>query len=118
MAFVIWFSISPLLPEIKATLGVSKNDIWSSSIAGVMSTIFVRLLLGPLCDKYGPRVLMSAVLIVSAVPVACTGLINSARDLTILRSFIGIAGGSFVMNQVSVVRGYEGNGRREAAIRE
>jgi NNP family nitrate/nitrite transporter-like MFS transporter len=99
VAFFSWFAIAPLLPYIREDLGLSKKEIWSSSIAGVGSTIFVRFLLGPLCDVYGPRVLMSAVLCLSAIPTACTGLIHTATDLTILRCLIGIAGGSFVMSQ-------------------
>jgi NNP family nitrate/nitrite transporter-like MFS transporter len=81
------------LPEIQQDLGLTKQEIWTSSIAGVGSTIFVRFLLGPLCDKYGARVLYLIVLCSSAIPCACTGLVNSALGLVILRLLIGIAGG-------------------------
>lgn len=101
VAFFAWFSISPLLPEIKDTLRLSKDQIWTSSIAGVFGTTFVRFLLGPLCDMYGPRVLMSAVLCLAAIPVACTGFVQTATGLAVLRLCIGVAGGSFIMNQVS-----------------
>jgi MFS transporter, NNP family, nitrate/nitrite transporter len=103
VAFFVWFSISPLLPEIKDTLRLSKDQIWTSSIAGVFGTTFVRFLLGPLCDMYGPRVLMSAVLCLAAIPVACTGFVQTATGLAFLRLCIGVAGGSFVMNQVSLL---------------
>jgi NNP family nitrate/nitrite transporter-like MFS transporter len=99
MAFFVWFAVTPLLGEIQEDLNLSDKEIWTSSIAGLVSTIFVRVLLGPACDKYGARVLLSLVLCAAAIPTACTGFIQSARDLIILRSFIGIAGGSFVMCQ-------------------
>ncbi|CAB9497981.1 affinity nitrate transporter 2 [Seminavis robusta] len=99
IAFFIWFAISPLLSEIRTDLGLTKKQVWTSSIAGVGTTIGVRFLLGPLCDKYGARVLFSAVLCFASIPTACTGLIRSARDLIVLRSFIGVAGGTFVMCQ-------------------
>ena len=35
IAFFIWFAISPLLPYIREDLGLTKQQIWSSSIAGV-----------------------------------------------------------------------------------
>lgn len=54
---------------------------------------------GPLCDKVGPRVLFSFVLCFAAIPTACTGLIQDAQGLILLRLFIGVAGGSFVMCQ-------------------
>ncbi|CAB9507701.1 affinity nitrate transporter 2 [Seminavis robusta] len=99
IAFFIWFAIAPLLSEIKDTLGLTKKEIWTSSIVGVAGTIAMRFILGPLCDKFGARVLMSGILCIASVPTACTGLINSAAGLAILRLFIGIAGGTFVMCQ-------------------
>jgi NNP family nitrate/nitrite transporter-like MFS transporter len=96
VAFFVWFALTPLLSEIQHDLNISDQDIWTSSIASVSTTIFVRVALGPACDKFGARILFSLLLCVSAIPTACTGLIQSARDLIILRSFIGIAGGTFI----------------------
>jgi NNP family nitrate/nitrite transporter-like MFS transporter len=59
----------------------------------------MRFILGPLCDKYGARVLFTVTLCAASIPTACTGLISTATDLIILRLFIGIAGGTFVMCQ-------------------
>jgi NNP family nitrate/nitrite transporter-like MFS transporter len=99
IAFFIWFSIAPLLTEIKNDLGLEKKQLWTSSIFSVAGTIFMRFLLGPACDKYGARILMTIVLCAASIPTACTGLIQTATGLTILRFFIGIAGGTFVMCQ-------------------
>ena len=97
MAFFVWFAIAPLLSEIKTTLDLSKQQIWTSSIVGVGGTIAMRFILGPLCDKFGARILFAGVLCFASIPTALTGTINSAGTLTILRLFIGVAGGSFVM---------------------
>jgi NNP family nitrate/nitrite transporter-like MFS transporter len=99
IAFFIWFAIAPLLSEIRDTLGLTKEEIWTSSIVGVAGTIFMRFLLGPACDKYGPRILMAVVLCTASIPTAMTGLVQTAGGLAILRLFIGIAGGTFVMCQ-------------------
>lgn len=99
IAFFIWFAIAPLLSEIKDTLGLEKKQIWTSSIVGVGGTIFMRFLLGPFCDKVGPRVLFAAVLCFASIPTAMTGLVNSATSLAVIRLFIGFAGGTFVMCQ-------------------
>jgi NNP family nitrate/nitrite transporter-like MFS transporter len=99
IAFFIWFAIAPLLSEIQVTLGLTKQEIWTSSIVGVAGTIAMRFILGPGCDKYGARVLFAVVLCVASIPTACTGLVNSATGLAVLRLFIGIAGGTFVMCQ-------------------
>jgi NNP family nitrate/nitrite transporter-like MFS transporter len=99
IAFFIWFAIAPLLPEIRDDLNLTKQDVWNSSIAGISGTIVMRLILGPLCDVYGPRTLVAIVLCVASIPTACTGFIQSGSGLIILRFFIGIAGGIFVMAQ-------------------
>jgi NNP family nitrate/nitrite transporter-like MFS transporter len=99
VAFLMWFSISPLLSEVQDSLNISKQEIWTSSIAAVSGTIIMRFVLGPFCDKYGPRIPMGIILLCSAIPTGMTGLVNSATGLAILRFFIGIGGSTFVMAQ-------------------
>lgn len=98
-AFFLWFAVTPLLGEIKETLTLSKEQIWTSSLCGTAGTILMRLILGPLCDKFGARLCMASILLISALPCAMTGLIESAEGLYIARAFIGIAGASFVACQ-------------------
>ena len=99
VAFFIWFAISPLLSEIRDDLQLTHEEIWTSSIAGVAGTIFMRVILGPACDKWGARIPMAIVLCACSIPTACTGFVNSALGLSVLRLFIGCAGGCFVMCQ-------------------
>lgn len=51
VAFFIWFAIVPLLSEIRDDLGITKRDIWNSTIVNFGAVMFIRLLLGPLCDR-------------------------------------------------------------------
>ena len=59
----------------------------------------MRFVMGPLCDVYGARILFAWVLCLAAIPTACTGLVQSANGLVLLRLCIGLAGSSFVMCQ-------------------
>lgn len=99
VAFFSWFAISPLLPSIRTDLALDKKDIWTSSIAAVGSTILIRFILGPLCDVYGPKILFSITLCATAIPTALIGVVQTKTDLIVLRCFIGLAGGTFVMAQ-------------------
>jgi NNP family nitrate/nitrite transporter-like MFS transporter len=99
IAFFIWFSIAPLLPEIKETLDLDHKEIWTSNIVGVAGTVVMRFILGPACDKYGARVLFTAVLCFASIPTALTGIVETAAGLAVIRLFIGVAGGCFVMCQ-------------------
>ena len=98
-AFFLWFAVTPLLGEIKTTLSLSKEQVWTSSLCGTAGTILMRLVLGPLCDKFGARLCMASILLVSAIPCAMTGLVENAEGLYIARAFIGISGASFVACQ-------------------
>ena len=104
LAFFIWFAIAPLLPEVKESLGISKEQIWTSNICSVGGTILMRFALGPLCDKFGARILMGGVLMCASIPTALIGLVNSAGGLAGCRFFIGLGGSTFVMCQFWTTR--------------
>jgi MFS transporter, NNP family, nitrate/nitrite transporter len=55
LAFFVWFSVAPLMPVIKGEFLLTKDQVADISIAAVGITILVRLVIGPLTDKYGPR---------------------------------------------------------------
>ena len=73
VAFFIWFAIAPLLTEVKETLGLTKQQIWTSNICSVAGTILMRFINGPLCDKIGARLLFGIVLMAASIPTALTG---------------------------------------------
>ncbi|KAK3575910.1 hypothetical protein CHS0354_002550 [Potamilus streckersoni] len=96
VAFTSWFSIQPLIPTITKELGLSRVEIARSGIASIGATIFARIGVGPLCDKFGPRRTMSAILILGSIPLALSGLIRSGIGLLIVRLLIGILGATFI----------------------
>ena len=98
-AFFLWFAITPLLGEVKETLNLSKAEVWYSSLCGTAGTILMRILMGPACDKFGARICMAFILATSAIPCALTGLVQTSQGLSIVRTFIGVAGSSFVACQ-------------------
>jgi MFS transporter, NNP family, nitrate/nitrite transporter len=99
VAFFAWFSITPLLADVQRSLQLSHKEIWTSSTLAVAGSAFTRILIGPLCEKYGARWSTAITLIACSIPTALTGLVQSARDLYVLRLFVGIAGSSFVTCQ-------------------
>ncbi|VAW16784.1 Nitrate/nitrite transporter, partial [hydrothermal vent metagenome] len=55
LCFFGWFGIAPLMPLVREDLGLTKVQIGNTIIASVAITVFVRLLIGWLCDRIGPR---------------------------------------------------------------
>lgn len=65
-----------------------------------LSSLLVRLVAGPACDRWGPRYTFAACLLVGSIPTVLAGAVTNAKGLLALRFFIGILGGSFVPCQV------------------
>ena len=97
--FFGWFGLAPLMPAIRADLGLTKAQVGNTVIAAVSATILARLLIGRLCDTWGPRKTYTALLLVCSVPVFLVGLANSYETFLLFRFAIGVIGASFVITQ-------------------
>ena len=99
LCFFGWFGIAPLMPVVREDLGLSQGQIGYIIIGSVSITIFARLLFGWLCDKIGPRLAYTILLLTSALPVMGIGMSNSYEMFLLFRLAIGITGASFVITQ-------------------
>jgi len=99
LCFFGWFGLAPLMPLVRADLGLTKAQVADSVIASVAGTIFARLLVGYLCDKLGPRRMYAALLVLGALPIMGVGLVQSYAAFMVCRVLIGLVGASFVITQ-------------------
>lgn len=99
VCFFGWFGIAPLMPIVRETLHLTKDQIGNITIASVSATIIARLIIGRLCDTLGPRLSYTILLAVGSIPVLCIGLANSYESFLLFRLAIGIIGASFVITQ-------------------
>ena len=99
VCFFAWFACAPLMPVIAGEFNLSKDQIANINIAAVAITILVRLIVGPLCDKYGPRKSYTALLIIGSIPVFGVAAANSYESFLFFRLLIGAIGASFVITQ-------------------
>jgi len=96
-AFLAWFAFPPLIPDaISNDLKLTPAQISTSNIIALTATLVVRLFVGPLVDRYGPRKVMAGLLIAGAIPSGLAGTAHNAQTLYVVRFFIGILGGTFV----------------------
>ena len=98
-AFFSWFGIAPLMAVVREELGLSPDQIATTVIASVSITIVARLLIGWLCDRFGPRRVYTVLLLIGSVPVMCIGLSTGYESFLIFRLLIGVIGASFVITQ-------------------
>ena len=99
VCFFAWFACAPLMPIIKGEFGLSIAQVANINIAAVAITILVRLIIGPMCDRYGPRKAYTVLLTLGALPVLGVAMAQSYESFLFFRLLIGAVGASFVITQ-------------------
>jgi NNP family nitrate/nitrite transporter-like MFS transporter len=99
LCFFGWFGLAPLMPVIRSELHLTKQQVGNTVIASVAITILVRLLVGWLCDRIGPRRTYTGLLILGSLPVMGVGLAHDYTSFLLFRLAIGAIGASFVITQ-------------------
>jgi MFS transporter, NNP family, nitrate/nitrite transporter len=99
ICFFGWFGLAPLMPTIRTEMGLTKEQIGNIIIASVSSTIIARLIIGRLCDVFGPRKTAVWLLIIGSLPVFLVGLAHNYETFLLFRLAIGVIGASFVVTQ-------------------
>ncbi len=97
--FFAWFGISPLMPIIRKEFQLTPSQVGWCIIASTASTVFSRLLFGWLCDRIGPRLSYTWLLLVGSLGVMGIGLSHDYTTFLIFRLLIGGIGASFVITQ-------------------
>ena len=97
--FFAWFGIAPLMTVVRGDLGLTKEQVGWCIIASVAATVLARLFVGWLCDRIGPRLAYTWLLVIGSLPVMGIGLANNFESFLICRLLIGMIGASFVITQ-------------------
>ena len=99
VCFFAWFACAPLMPIIKGEFGLTIAQIANINIAAVAITILIRLIVGPMCDRFGPRKTYTWLLLLGAIPVLGVAASQSYESFLFFRLGIGAVGASFVITQ-------------------
>lgn len=99
LCFFAWFGIAPLMKVVRDEMELTKSDIGWCIIGSVAVTVFARLFIGWLCDRIGPRIAYTGLLLVGSIPVMCIGFADNFTSFLIFRVAIGVIGASFVITQ-------------------
>ena len=97
ITFMVWFNFAPMLQAIAASLGLEKSEIKTLLILNVALTIPARVVIGMLTDRYGPRIVYSALLAVCAIPCFMFALADTFVQAAIARFLLGFIGAGFVI---------------------
>lgn len=97
ITFVVWFNFAPLLQMVKETLGLTTQEVKTLLILNVALTIPARVIIGMLTDKYGPRLVYSALLAICSIPCFMFAFADSFLQAAIARFLLGFIGAGFVI---------------------
>jgi NNP family nitrate/nitrite transporter-like MFS transporter len=97
--FFAWFGMAPLMKEVRAELNLTPAQVGNVIIASVAVTVFARLLVGWLCDRIGPRLTYTGLLLLGSLPVMGISLAHGYGLFLVMRLLIGVIGASFVITQ-------------------
>lgn len=99
LCFFAWFGIAPLMAVVRDELRLTSEQVGWCIIGSVAITIFARLAIGWLCDRYGPRITYTWLLLLGSLPVMGIGLADDFATFLLFRVLIGAIGASFVITQ-------------------
>jgi len=97
ITFMVWFNFAPLLQSVKESLGLTTAEIKTLLILNVAFTIPARVIIGMLTDKYGPRIVYSALLAICSIPCFAFALSETFIQAAISRFALGFIGAGFVV---------------------
>lgn len=97
LTFVMWFSHAPMKPFIMAAFDMSNAQWKALLILNVALTIPARIVIGMLVDKYGPRIVFSLLLMVSAFLCWGFAFAQTYEQLALFRFLCGFIGAGFVI---------------------
>jgi NNP family nitrate/nitrite transporter-like MFS transporter len=97
VSFIVWFNHAPLMAAIRSSLNLTDQEVSALLILNVALTIPARIVVGMLVDKVGPRLMYSALLVVSGILCIFFALANSFETAAIARFLLAFVGAGFVV---------------------
>ncbi len=107
--FFAWFGIAPLMQVVRGEMHFTTEQVGWCVIGSIALTIVARLACGWLCDRIGPRLTYSGLLLFGSLPVMGIGLAHSFATFLVFRILIGAIGASFVITQCHTSRMFASN---------
>jgi NNP family nitrate/nitrite transporter-like MFS transporter len=106
VCFAAWSLISPFAKSFKAEFNLSYTEALLLTAVPVVLGSLLRIPMGSLTDRYGGRLMFSALLAVSAIPAVLFGYADTYWALIGTGFLLGVAGSSFAVGVPFVANWY------------
>ncbi len=95
IAFALWGMIAPMAKTFQTELGLSERQAWMLIAVPVLLGSIGRIPMGMLADRFGGRIVFSALLLFIAVPAFMLSMAHTYGSFLFWGLLLGLAGTSF-----------------------
>jgi len=107
VCFMVWMMFGVVGVPIKKTLNLTNTQFGILTATPVLTGSLIRVPLGMWTDKYGGRIVMFWLLVITVVPIWLIGYATEYWQFLVLGLFVGLTGGSFSVGTPYVARWFE-----------
>ena len=104
VCFMVWMMFAIIKMPIQKQFGFSDNQMWWMTALPVLSGSLIRVPLGNWTDKYGGRIVMTVLLIISVPTTWFIAYATQYWQFLVIGLLMGLAGGSFSVGTPYVSR--------------
>ncbi|MFA7280856.1 MAG: MFS transporter [Sterolibacterium sp.] len=97
ITFYVWFNMAPLASTIMKDFGLTLDQLKILAICNVALTVPMRVVVGMLCDRIGPRRTFCIVMWAMAFPCLFFAFASSYTEMLISRLILSAVGTGFVV---------------------
>lgn len=97
ITFFMWFCHASLMPLIVKYFGLTSAEAKALLVLNVALTIPARTVVGMMVDRFGPRIMFTALLIISGIFCLGFAMAQDYTQLALTRFLLGFSGAGFVI---------------------
>lgn len=97
ITFYVWFNMAPLATTIMAETGLTKDQLKILAICNVALTVPMRVVVGMICDRIGPRKTFSLVMWAMSIPCMWFAFATTFTEMLVSRLILSAVGTGFVV---------------------
>ena len=97
ITFYVWFNMAPLVSTIMKDTGLTLDQLKVLAICNVALTVPMRVVVGMMCDRLGPRKTFCIVMWAMAFPCIGFALATTYTEMLIARLILSSVGTGFVV---------------------
>jgi NNP family nitrate/nitrite transporter-like MFS transporter len=107
VCFMVWMMFGVVGIPIKKNLDLNATQFGILTAMPVLTGSLIRVPLGMWTDKYGGRIVLFLLMLVTVVPIWLMGYATEYWHFLVLGLFVGLAGGSFSVGTPYVARWFD-----------